>query len=676
VAVQRPRHSPVKRARAARSRTPSPHALLRAKLLRPNPPAQILERPRLLQALAEHAERPLTLIVADAGYGKTTLLSQFTQGLRRPVVWYSLMPSDADLVVFGRYLLEGFRRESPRFGRAFERALEDLKPRSRSAEMLAGTLANELATLRGPRVMLVLDDFQDVAAQPAVTAFMEALLRLLPDTVRVVIASRSLPPLGLERMRARGDVFELHSGHLRLTRDELGRLFAEVYRRPLAAGQIQALEEATLGWTTAVHLVHESLRRSESGTLEEVLQSFRTSNLELHDYLSAEVYARLDEPSRRLIERTAALARFDGGLASRLAAEKSPRAALEALVQRGLLRTFGTGDQVTYECHELVRRFVRQELETRLGAEAWRALEADTAEALEARGEAERALRHFLAAGRAEEGARILRELAPALLRHGRAAALQGFLGELPDALLREDLALTVTQADAQQALGAWDEAQTLFEQVLERCRTLPGASARRPVVNLRAIECRALLGLGKVLNLRGRHEQVLGMAERGLALAHDLDLEIRARLLEMKAGAHFYLGQYHAAVLVLGQVRALLAGLSEPDLVLPTIHNLALAYAAQGSTARRSASSASRSPRCAAPTRRARRSTSRTWRSCSPSSASWPRRARAAEEGLLAAQRFSNRPQECINQQTLAQVLAQSGDLEGALAACSAPRS
>src|SRR5207249_239947 len=86
---------------------------------------------------------------------------------------------------------------------------------------------------------------------------------------------------------------------------------------------------------------------------------------------------------------------------------------------------------------------------------------------------------------------------------------------------------LAVMQADTQQALGAWDEAEKLFEHVLERCRAVPGVAARRPGVNLREIECRALLGLGKVLNLRGRHEQVLGMAERGLALAHDLDLEI-----------------------------------------------------------------------------------------------------------------------------------------------------
>src|SRR5262249_49049460 len=207
-------------------------------------------------------------------------------------------------------------------------------------------------------------------------------------------------------------------------------------------------------------------------------------------------------------------------------------------------------------------------------------------------------------------------------------------------------------------------------EQVLERCRTLPGAVPRRPPVNLREIECRALLGLGKVLNLRGRHEQVLGMAGRGLALAPDLDLRIRARLHEMKAGAHFYLGQYQAAVEVLGEVRALLAGVSEADLLLPTIHNLALAYAAQGRFRE-----AVREFRVAlAQVRGADSPRAALYLSnlaCFLSELGDLAEARtAAEEGLLAAQRFSNRPQECINQQTLAQVLVQCGDLDGALAA------
>ena len=212
-----------------------------------------------------------------------------------------------------------------------------------------------------------------------------------------------------------------------------------VYRRPTESDEIQALEETTLGWPTAVHLVHESLRRVETVALKDVLDDFRASNLELHDYLSAEVYAHLDESSRLLLERTAPLERFDAELATTLSGLRPARSALDALGRRGLLRTFGTGFQATYECHDLVRRFVRHEIESREGPDAWKRCEADAAAALEARGDAERALRHYLLAGRIDDAIRIARTLAPAMLKQGRAAALLQYLDDLPpETLARE----------------------------------------------------------------------------------------------------------------------------------------------------------------------------------------------------------------------------------------------
>jgi LuxR family maltose regulon positive regulatory protein len=635
--------------------------VLRAKLSRPNPGAHVLERPHLIRALIEHGDCALTLVVADAGYGKTTLLAGYARAVARPVVWYSLMGSDADPVVFGRYLLEGFRREHPRFGRDFHVALEDARPGLASVEMLAGTLANELAALKGPPHLLVLDDFQEVAGNAQVLAFMDTLLRHLPPRVRILIATRALPPLGLERMRARGDVFELNSSHLRLGREELGRLFAEVYRRPLGDEAVDALERTTLGWPTAVHLVYESLQRSERATLEEVLEDFHASNLELHDYLSSEVYARLDPGARRMLERTAALTRFDVDLASTLAGrDGNARALLEALTRRGLLRTFGSGVQASYECHDLVRRFIRQEIETGGGAGAWRDLEADSAAALAARGEPERALRHFLAAGRVADAAALLRELGPRLLAQGRAAALLQYLDELPADSLRADAALAVTLADARQALGKWDEAETLYQEVLVRCRE--GSD--------RLNECLALIGLGKVFNLRGRYEHVLGMAERGLALAQDLGIDVRARLLQMKAGAHFYLGQYRAAVRVLDEVRALLLATADPELMLPILHNLAGAYAAQGRfhDASREFRAALSQVRGTASPRAPLYLANLAFHLAELGDLAEARR--AAEEGLQAAQRFSNRAGETSCHEALAQILAQGGDLDGALAA------
>ncbi|HKA24878.1 MAG TPA: tetratricopeptide repeat protein [Candidatus Eisenbacteria bacterium] len=648
---------PKARSTAARTDRAAP-PLVRSKLSQPNPAGPVLDRPRLLAALAEHAARSLTLVTAEAGYGKTTLLGAFAQRTRRPVVWYSLMPSDADPVVFGRYLLEGFRRDTPRFGRDFERALDEARPGARSIEMLGGTLANELATLRGPATLLVLDDFQEVTGNSQVVALTDTILRFLPASVRVVIASRATPPLALERLRAKGELFELTSSHLRLTREELAKLFAEVYRRPLVEAELAALEDTTLGWPTAVHLIHESLRRAPDLGLEAVIEDFRTSSLDLHDYLSVEVFRRFDDDSRRLLERTAALARFDVGLAAVLASLPDPRARLDALARRGLLRTYGSGDQTTYECHELVRRFLRQDVEARGGPDRWQELESEAGRALESRGDDELALRHYLAARRGAEASRLLRALAPRFLRSGRAATLAQYLGDLPAEWRKGDSTLGVALADAKGALGEWNAAEPAYDEALAASR----ASGNRET------ECRALVGLGKIYNLRGRHEQVLGMAERGLALAADLPLEIGVKLLQMKAGAHFYLGQFGAAVRVLDEVRSRLPDSADPELAIPTIHNLAVALHNQGRF--REASEEFRAALAyvsgGASPRAALYQYNLALLLCDLGELAEARR--AAEEGLSVAQRFSHRAQEAMCHLALSQALVGTGDLDGAL--------
>src|SRR6185295_17803136 len=146
---------PVPRERAGPGRAAAP-VFLRSRLARPNVSPLLLDRPRLVQTLVERADGPLTLVVADAGYGKTTLLAAASRQLRRPVVWYSLLASDADPVVFGRHLLTAFRIQQPRFGADLERMLDEARPGPRTGEILGGMLANAVATLKGPPHLLVL----------------------------------------------------------------------------------------------------------------------------------------------------------------------------------------------------------------------------------------------------------------------------------------------------------------------------------------------------------------------------------------------------------------------------------------------------------------------------------------------------------------------------------------
>lgn len=636
-------------------RSPEP-VILRSKLDRPNLGRDLLARPRLIEALAAHADRPLSLVVAEAGFGKTVLLASYAATLRRPVVWYSLMPSDADPVVFCSYLLAGLRPEMPRQARLLERALEETRS-SGDVQHLGAGIANALAARRGPPLLLVLDDFHEVGSEPRVTGIVELLLRHLAPSARVLIGSR-LPPSGLDRLSAKGQLFELDSTHLRFTPAELTRLFEEIDRMPLDDVAVAALDEATQGWPTAVHLVRESLRRSPGRALESVLAEFRSSALELHDYLSLEVFAHLDDHELRLVERLAALDRFDAGIATALTGIRETRTLLERLSRRGVVRSFGAAEGVTYQIHDLVRGFVRRKLESERGPSGWTSLQHDSAVTLEERGESEGALRHFLLAGAAAEAGRLVTRLARPMLRQGRAGTLLQYLLDLDPAFVEQDLELSVTLADCRQVLGHWDEAERLYGRLQERC-----ASAGN-----RALECRVLLGSSKVLNMRGRHEQVLGMAERGLAMAEGLDAETRIRLLQRKAGAHFYLGQYAAAVRILDEVRERVRASGDPELLLPTIHNLAMAHAARGRfrEAAQEFGAALASVR-GAESPRAPLYLSNLAFLLSELGELGDARA-AAEGGIAAAQRFSNRAQEITCREALAQVLAQAGDLDAAL--------
>jgi ATP/maltotriose-dependent transcriptional regulator MalT len=572
-------------------------------------------------------------------------------------VWYSLLPSDGDLRVFGRHLLEGFRAHAPRFGGTFARLVEETKPGARGAELLGEVFAQALAELTGPPRLLVIDDLHAASANADIVTFLDAVLRLLPSQVRLLATSRTPPPLALERMRVRGELFELDAERLRLSRDEMSRLLASALARVPTDAESGRLDEASAGWPAAVQLALEALRRDPARGLDTVLADLRVPDLQLQAFFSAEVYRRLEPAARELLERSAVLDRFDTPLAVLLTGQRDARTRLEAMAHRGLVRSFGTGLETSYEWHGLVRAFVRQEVENRDGAGAWQALETAAARGLRGRGELERAVRHALAGSDPVLAHELLLELSPQLLRQGaRASCCSCSTTRRRRGRTAAVLALARATRSPRSAAG------TRASVVTNRCSKTPGARRR-------GSECRALLGLGKLLNLRGRHELVLGMAERGLAAAASLPLELRVRLLQMKASAHFYLGQYRAAMAQLDAVRALLPADADPELVVPTLHNLAIACAAHGRYREASEWLRAALARLRGTPRRRARPLYLSNLACLQILIGDMGEARRAAGGTGGRAAFANRAQEATCVEALADCLALSGDPDGALA-------
>ncbi|MDQ2698746.1 MAG: AAA family ATPase, partial [Actinomycetota bacterium] len=236
--------------------------ILATKLHAPARRASVVGRPRLTRRLSEPSR--LTLVAAPAGFGKTSVLTEWiaTEGAGDRVAWLSLDERDNDISHFCRYVLAAVERAQPGLTAA---SAELLATGSASTEAVLATLVNDLDADGAP-LILVLDDLHAVEAPP-VHDSIAFLIDNLPTTVRLVIASRSDPRLPLGRLRARGDLVELRAADLRFTAEESAAYLNGTMGLGVGATELAVLSDRTEGWIAALQLAALSLQgRTDAGT--------------------------------------------------------------------------------------------------------------------------------------------------------------------------------------------------------------------------------------------------------------------------------------------------------------------------------------------------------------------------------------------------------------------------
>ncbi|MFC2031660.1 AAA family ATPase, partial [Chloroflexota bacterium] len=307
------------------------HALLATKLYIPPVRPGLVSRPRLIERLNAGLtmrgafSRALTLVSAPAGFGKTTLVSEWAQamdGATPPIdiAWLSLDEGDNDPARFLAYMIAALRTIEARQGSAAQQepagligqgALSALQsPQPPPAEAIMTSLINEIAALPD-RIILVLDDYHLIEAQP-IHDSLAFLLGNLPPRMHLVIASREDPLLPLARLRARGQLIELRASDLRFTSSEAAEYLNQVMGLDLSAEDISALEEHTEGWITGLHLAAISMRGHEDAA--SFIKSFTGSHRFVLDYLIEEVLDQQPESVQSFLLQTSILDRLCGFL--------------------------------------------------------------------------------------------------------------------------------------------------------------------------------------------------------------------------------------------------------------------------------------------------------------------------------------------------------------------------
>jgi LuxR family maltose regulon positive regulatory protein len=429
--------------------------VLATKFYIPPPRPQLVPRPRLIERLDAglQAGRKLTLFAAPAGFGKTTLLSDWLAHTQRAVAWLSLDESDNDLARFLTYLVAALQTIDAGLG---AEALDLLGARQPlPAESILTPLINAVAG-RSQEIVLVLDDYHLIDTPP-IHDVLSFLIDHLPRQLHLALASRADPPLPLPRLRARGALTELRAADLRFTPDEAASFLNQVMGLGLAADDIAALEIRTEGWIAGLQMAALSMQGRED--VAGFVQVFTGSHRYIIDYLVEEVLQRQPERVRSFLLQTSILDRLTGPLCEAVTRQADGGARLQELERANLFVVPLDDQRQWYRYHHLFADVLRARLrETQ--PEQYPALHQRASEWYAQHDLLVEAVRHALAAEDFERAASLMERAWPAMGRSRQDTTLRGWLTVLPDEVVRRRPVLSAYFASSLRRGGELEEAE------------------------------------------------------------------------------------------------------------------------------------------------------------------------------------------------------------------------
>lgn len=448
------------------------------------PPARpnLVPRSRLTAHLSEGLTRSLTLISAPAGFGKTTLVSEWCAsetGRGFPLAWLSLDNDDNDPSRFLTYLAAALGTLKPGLGETALALLHASRPQPPPPQIILTSLINDLDGLDAS-FALVLDDYHVITAQPIHEA-LTFILDHLPRQMHLVLLTRADPfGLPLARLRARHQLVDLRADDLRFTSHEAAAFLNQVMGLALSASDVMALEQRIEGWIAGLQLA--ALAMQGQHDISGFIAAFSGSNRYIADYLVDEVLNRQSETVQAFLLQTSILDQLCGALCEAVTIQPNAQAMLEELELANLFVVPLDHDRHWYRYHHLFAEALRTRLhETYPGCLP--DLHRQAAEWHEQHGFVPEAVSHALAAGDQERAARLVEQNAMAMLRRGEVMTLLNWLKAVerpghirPWLCLSEAWALTIT--------GQPDRAEPLLKAAEQ---SLPTA--------VEAIKARDMLG-------------------------------------------------------------------------------------------------------------------------------------------------------------------------------------
>jgi len=325
------------------------------------PPAgnNIVHRSELFEKLNLGLSRKLVLISAPAGFGKTTVVSDWIYQNKIPAAWFSIDNGDNDPVDFLSYISSGIQSIHSEFGQSALKLLNS--PNRPSVESIASLLINEILNIK-QNFLLVLDDFHLIKSNEVIK-LVSYLLEHIPGNIHIVILTRSDPALSVSRLRSQNQLVELRSSDLSFSANEISVLFNKKLKLGLSLDDVYALETKTEGWIAGLQLTALSIQGRED--ISGFIQDLKGDNRYIMDYLMEEVLKIQTDDIKEFLLQTSILEQMSAPLCNAVLNRNDSQSILETLERNNMFVIPLDSERTWYRYHHLFAELLKQRLHLR-----------------------------------------------------------------------------------------------------------------------------------------------------------------------------------------------------------------------------------------------------------------------------------------------------------------------
>jgi len=458
--------------------------ILLTKLFVPDTRPELVSRSNLVDQLNNGLDRKLTLISAPAGFGKTTVVTNWLHTQEGDdaspflIGWLSLDEDDNDPVRFLTYMITALNRipglETEIGAGALQMAQASQLP---PPQTILTAVINEIAMITN-KIVLVIDDYHLIDSQLVHNALI-FLLENLPPQLHVVITTREDPPIQISRLRTRGQLNEFRAVDLRFSTAEIDEFLNQIMGLGLSTQDITALEKRTEGWVAGLQLAAISMQgRTDKSNF---IQSFTGSHHFVIDYLVDEVLKHQPDHIREFLLQTSILDRLTGPLCDAITSRENGQATLEMLEHSNLFIIRLDSERQWYRYHHLFADLLRQRL-YQMQPQKKRTLHALASEWYEQQGLNDEAIEHVLQSENYEQATQMINEHIEEMWRQGKLGRLLRWLEKLPDEYINNSPNICIFLAWNLFTKGDQEKAESVLQFIEKNLDLQSDLSSDNPI--------------------------------------------------------------------------------------------------------------------------------------------------------------------------------------------------